>query len=349
MLSKTETKSFKKFLKSKQTALTIPESVLTWIDHRRESRSRYKTIDVTVGSSFFPFWTEKIVKTGQLPTKDSLSKLFTPTGYETSDFIEVKVAKTDFSSLLRQDAVKTIQNPNFKVYVSKVDFDSFLTSDTFDITLFGVLDMQIFSLFRSVTFAGEALGHTPIGLLLYSTLPKESIKSIGDFTKHESEVTVYAARFEGKPFTPDILISPNYQTYIDTFRMRVHRELRGRKCIIMTDDVVDLTDTYLHINKIFADAARYSETLDCISFDSLVFGIDSKFLHFLTDVLHIDRDAAICSMTATQYYAHSLHTTINKNVPTTIFLMDESVIDDFREKYFSNVTVKYIDIRLGDK
>lgn len=344
MLSKSETKSFKKFLKSKQTDLIIPESVLTWIDHRRESRTRYKNIDLTVRGAFFPFWTERVVKSGELPSNISISQWFTPTGHETSDFIEVEVAKADFSSLLRKEAVKTIQNPNFKVYISKVDFNSMLTSDTFDITLFGVLDMQIFSLFRSVTFSGEALGYTPMGLLLYSSLPKESIKSIGEFTKHDSDVTVYVARFDGQAFTHELLKSPKFESYINTFRLRVNRELRGRKCILMTDDVVDLTDTYLSINSIFADPDRYSETLDCISFDSLVFGIDPKFLHFLMNVLGVEREAAICSMTATQYYANSLHTTINKNRPITIFLLDESVIPDFREKYFSNITVEYINL-----
>jgi hypothetical protein len=334
--------------------ISITHEALKLVDHRSISTNLYANRDLILDEAFVPVWSKEI--TVKQSNKSGFNNLnidwvewLNPTGNVIGGFIELRPRKSKFySNLLDMQMYSTIENPNFKVYISESNWESLLKNDAYKINIFGVFDLEILTLFRSVYIASAAFHTTLLGIMMEKIDCDLIVEQ--EFEKHDEPFVFHVATNNDKLYSHSKSSIKDHFDTVKQFRQYVDDTLDGRECLLLRNviDTSDVADNYVHITN-NCHGINHHRHIDAISIES-TYNPNTNFRAFMRNVMEFTDDEILLSIAANTFYQSIMRTSArdaDNNNPVDVFLLDSKVLPLLQKYYFNNVEVKHVDVNIG--
>jgi hypothetical protein len=338
--------------------ISITHEALKLIDHRSIDVSLYRNRDIIIDEAFNPLWCKELSVKNSTKNKDADDFIKTdweswlnPTGNVINGFVELRPREQKtISSIYDLNFIRTVQNPNFKVYISQSNWDSLIKNDADKINLFGVFDTDILRRFKSVHISSAAFDTTLLGILLKKQ--GVDVDIIKKYEKQQEKFIFHVATNNGKLHSHSKKAIKAKPANLNVFRQYVDTTLNGRECLVLRNviDTSILPSNYTKLNN-NCHGINSHRHVDAISIES-TYNTNTNFKAFLNEVLGFSDDEILLGITANTFYQCMMRTAArdrnNKN-PIDVFIMDSKVLPLLTKHFIDNYDVKHIEIAKTSK
>lgn len=347
----TVSRRFFRTLASNKTII-ITHEALKLIDHRSSNHALYAKRDLLIDEAFDPISSVELSVSNN-PEGDSdarhidWTRWLNPTGVTVNGFIELSPKSgAVHSDIYNITTIRTIENKNYKIYVSELNWSSLIANDAQRINIFGLYDITVLARFKSISISSAAFHTTTLGIYLQKSGIKLNITH--EYEKHDEKIIFHVAKTNGELYSHSKSAIKEYYERIETFREYVAEELNGRKSLLLRN-VSDTTNLpYSDYQQISNNCHGMNEyrNIDAISIES-AYNANSNHIAFMQSVLTFTKDQIAIGLGVNTFYQCILRTSIrdkNSTNPVDVFLLDSKAFPHLIENYFSNYEVKTIDI-----
>lgn len=345
----------KKFIQSlpSNKTISITHEALKLINHASVNPELYANRDLYIDEAFTMMWAEEITFTrtesGEVDTFNiNFQEWLNPTGVIIADdIIELRPRRSShYFSMLDMRIVRTIENPNFKVYVTKSNWESLLAGDAVKINLYGIFDFHLLARFRTVHIASAAFTNTTmLGIAMQKAGVK--FKIIGEYEKQDEKIVFHVASTDNKLYSHSKSAILNHKDRTDCFRKYVIDYIGDRECLLLRNvvdtSVVESNFTLINNNCHGINKHRH---VDAISIES-TYNPSNNLTAIFYKVLQFTEEQIILCMSGNTFYQCIMRTAArdkDNTKPIDVFLLDAKVFPILTKYFFSNYEVKYIDL-----
>lgn len=333
--------------------INITHEALKLVNHKSINFELYKDRDLIIDEAFNPLWCRELTVKQVSKNKDSRDFIsvdwagwLNPTENVINGFIELKPKKQKtYSSIYDISFIRMIENPNFKIFVSESNWNSLLANDADRINIFGVFDISLLSIFKTVHIASAAFHTTLLGILMTKT--GYSYKVVHEYAKQAEKFVFHVATTNGRIYSHSKhAIAKDFQR-VETFRKYVDDVLGGRNCLLLRNrsDISTVAQNYIEISNNCHGINSYRH-IDAISLES-TYNPNTNFRSFLKNVLNFSDDEIVLGITANTFYQCIMRTAARDNEnrkPIDVFILDGKVFPVMVENYFDSYDVKHVEI-----
>lgn len=343
--------TFFKSLTSNKTII-ITHEALKLMDHKSRNATHYAKRDLLIDEAFNPIWSAEVsikrLDDGDVNILNTNWKSWlNPDSASVKGFLRLRPRKTQYyCDFLNMTTVRSIENTNYKVYISESNWKSLDANDAYKINFFGVFDINILARFRSVSISSAAFDTTILGMLLRKS--KVNLKVVRGYEKQDEHVIFHVAKLDNELYSHSKSSVVREKDRTARFRNYVAETLNGRESLILRNVVDSGTLPYGNYHTISNNCHGINtyRHIDAISIES-VYNSSNHLTGFMQFVLDFTIEEIILGMEANTFYQCIMRTAArveNCDKSIDVFLLDGKILPYLTKYYFSNYDVKYIDL-----
>jgi len=334
--------------------IIITHEALKLIDHRSSNKALYANRDLLIDEAFDPIsMTELTVTTNSdgVPGIRHIDwkRWLNPTGVIVDGFVELMPCKGHcYNDIYNMTKIKTIENRNYKLYISESNWNSLLANNAQKINIFGLYDINILAQFKSISISSAAFHTTTLGIFLKNS--GVNLNLTHAYEKHDEKIIFHLAKINNELYSHSKGAIAEHHERVETFRNYVAKTLQDRESLLLRNisDTTSLPYSRYHQISNNCHGINSFRHIDAISIEC-AYNANNNQISFMQSIMKFTREQSVLVIAANTFYQCILRTCIrdkSNTKPVDVFLLDSKVFPHLVKHYFNNYEIK--DINIGN-